>query len=873
MTLLRSVQTAALTLALSFFIAAPAMAQAPVPTLDRLNQEGTTIPDTDPAQVYPESAYTLTEIENADPENLPQNAITLYDKNEDGTVTPKYYLVNLKDSVTNIGEGDSTKYFEWSQNSEGRLELKEVSAPTEGKTTITVKYDNADTGAYYTTYINKNKQETHTPVNSSGVTTELPGGAAINNTSQDAVSINNTLFQNNITNLQANISGSFSGNAKYNYVNAYGGALYNAGDISSLSADFIDNSLILDFSYDSSKYQRNYPLASGGAFYNEGQMGNVSGNFVNNSVVINAVSNSTNHQDLGLYSQGGAIGNGGVIDTIEGVFAGNFVTGNYNVTDDGNSSSHKTIYGQGGAISNTGEIKNINADFINNYAIGGREIHNGNDSQLEYTSHANANGGAIFNYSDATIGNITGDFIGNYASTLGGAIYNYSDATIGNITGDFIGNYVSTFGGAIYNSGEIGNITGNFIGNYASSSSSTYSSAYGGAIYNYSDASIGNITGDFIGNYASTLGGAIYNDYYTTIGDITGDFIGNYASGSSAYGGAIYNGYDTTIGDITCDFIGNYASSVDSYAFGGAIYNGYDTTIGDITGDFIGNYASSVDSYAFGGAIYNDSGTIGAKDDEGNVVGGFINSSFINNYATATAENGTAQGGAIWTNSDLNIIAQDGGQSVFSGNYVQDKDGKRQEAIYVENNISAGNIRQEIVSVDLDKIIYQEKSSNFDSYNPADNPTLTLNANTDGVIHFDDQISGSNPNFVNNTYQMNILGMAQDFEGKEQIYQMLGLADDATVSEVVDAYFDYIVEQEFGDEGLPPEYADQVDLIKGQLLTQLIDMGAVETSDPELISSGSIGSYNLKITGDSTGKVVLNNDVINANISLDSTNL
>ena len=73
MTLLRSVQTAALTLALSFFIAAQAMAQAPVPTLDRLNQEGTTIPDTDPAQVYPESAYTLTEIENADPENLPQN--------------------------------------------------------------------------------------------------------------------------------------------------------------------------------------------------------------------------------------------------------------------------------------------------------------------------------------------------------------------------------------------------------------------------------------------------------------------------------------------------------------------------------------------------------------------------------------------------------------------------------------------------------------------------------------------------------------------------------------------------------------------------------------------------------------------------------
>ena len=120
---------------------------------------------------------------------------------------------------------------------------------------------------------------------------------------------------------------------------------------------------------------------------------------------------------------------------------------------------------------------------------------------------------------------------------------------------------------------------------------------------------------------------------------------------------------------------------------------------------------------------------------------------------------------------------------------------------------------------------------------------------------------------------MNIIGMAQDFSGKDDMYAALGLSDDATVSEVVDAYFDYIVEQQFGDEGLPPEYAGQIDEIKGSLLVELIDMGAVETSDPELISGETLGSYNLKITGDSTGKVVLNNDVINANISLDNTNL
>lgn len=101
--------------------------------------------------------------------------------------------------------------------------------------------------------------------------------------------------------------------------------------------------------------------------------------------------------------------------------------------------------------------------------------------------------------------------------------------TIGNITGDFIGNYTlgsySVQGGAIYNSGTIGDITGDFIGNYDTSRGS----AYGGAIYN-ENATIGDIIGDFIGNYASSSN---YSDY--------------------VYGGAIYNGSKDTaiIGDIT----------------------------------------------------------------------------------------------------------------------------------------------------------------------------------------------------------------------------------------------------------------------------------------------------------------------------------
>ncbi len=55
------------------------------PTLDTL--KGQPIPDTDPVQYYPESGYKYEEIQNADPNNLPTNAVTIYEKQE----VIKYY--------------------------------------------------------------------------------------------------------------------------------------------------------------------------------------------------------------------------------------------------------------------------------------------------------------------------------------------------------------------------------------------------------------------------------------------------------------------------------------------------------------------------------------------------------------------------------------------------------------------------------------------------------------------------------------------------------------------------------------------------------------------------------------------------------------
>ena len=537
-----------------------------------------------------------------------------------------------------------------------------------------------------------------------------------------AYSTNNSAYGGAIYNDEGTI-GDITGDFIGNYTSptdyyAYGGAIYNDfGTIGDITGDFIGN-------YVSSTDD----IAYGGAIYNdEGTIGNITGDFIGNYASSTGTGAYSNANGGAIYNNSGTIGN------ITGDFIGNYVS---------NSGTGSFADAFGGAIYNYNgaTIGNITGDFIGNYASGS----------------SSADGGAIYNYDGATIGNITGDFIGNYASAtdfyaVGGAIYN-DEGTIGDITGDFIGNYVSysgtyttneyyTEGGAIYNSETIGDITGDFIGNYASP---TNSYAYGGAIYN--SETIGNITGDFIGNYASgsyNRGGAIYN-YYGTIGNITGDFIGNYASGnSSAQGGAIYNYDGATIGDITGDFIGNYASG-NSSAQGGAIYNYDGATIGDITGDFIGNYASSTGASTYGGAIYNNSGTIGAKDDEGNLVGG-IYGSFINNYAKTELDSRLALGGAVYTSSDMNFIA-DNQTNYFSGNYTEDYRGKINNAIFVETS-------------------------------SRNKPTIKLQAQNNGVIIFDDQIDGgtskrnseTNKYEIDRTYAYN-LALTGDGSGTISLY-------------------------------------------------------------------------------------------------------
>ena len=356
--------------------------------------------------------------------------------------------------------------------------------------------------------------------------------------------------------------------------------------------------------------------------------------------------------------------------------------------------------------------------------------------------------------------NINKDFIGNTASS-GGAISN-TNSTIGDITGDFIGNYAKSEnreakGGAIYNdyNSTIGNITGDFIGN---TSASDYS--YGGAISNYGNSTIGDITGDFIGNTSSasdySSGGAILNNG-STIGDITGDFIGNTASSE---GGAIYNYGNSIIGDITGDFIGNYAKSETWEAYGGAIYNR--GTIGDIAGDFIGNYAKSETGEAKGGAIYSSADLNFVADNRTNT--------FKDNY---TESKGVKDDNAIYidNNATLNFTMKNNGKIYMAdnidGTVTKDSDGNITDTYNV--NIKGDNINNTTFYM-LNDIRNANVTFDNTTINAINNQThvynfnsLTVNSDTNFVADVDlanaemDRITATN--YGTHNGNLNVVGM------------------------------------------------------------------------------------------------------------------
>ena len=657
----------------------------------------------------PQSGYSLTKLEAKEDGSKPDgdNVITkfevkevtrYYDKTTGELVAnpisgTEYKVVQEKDlvpqyyNVNTIIPESNNSHVTWTEVTQGG-----------GNDTITI-YSPDGTPKYYKytynapsnydTTTNSNKTKDLGTIEVTTVTYSEPrtykGGAAINNPAGSTITIENYVFQNNKT--TAYFDTTISG---YEYVILAGGAIYNEGEISKITSDFIGNSV--------SATTSSFHVGSGtvgGAIDNNGTIENITSNFIRNSAdyggaISNdgAIKNITSNFIRNSANCGGAIDNKGIIENITSNFIGN------------------STQREGGAIDNNGIIENITSNFI------------GNSTQRE--------GGAIYNYYRGTIGNITGDFIMNHTSRDGGAIYN--DGTIYNIIGDFIGNegcggdwYPN--GGAIYNLRVIGNIGGDFISNRVKAFASYY--GIGGAIYNGGDSySIENIIGNFIGNYAeaengSAIGGAIGNTrkIYTTRDftgtNITGNFIENYAKSENgtAIGGAIANNLVIRTGEIptsleytndsgitssqnpsilnikNSSFINNYTSG--NYAYGGAIYNDvseivgggnpgsleladntittsdYGITLLNVQNSSFENNNVSGKISALGGAIANEfhisnrnipqEDSLASETNTGKYNINISNSTFNNNTASSIEE--IAAGGAIYnSNIDLNIL-------------------------------------------------------------------------------------------------------------------------------------------------------------------------------------------------------------------------
>ena len=655
----------------------------------------------------PEKAYTLTKLQEGGTKPAGENIVTkfTYDKNT-GSMTPVYYRFDL--AKTEYGSGDGVKYYGWTKDESGERVFGEVP---KAQADITAKYDTTNLQSH---------------IHNNGTMGDITGDFVGNSANGDGGAIYNSGTIGNIT-------GDFIGNSTTDYYDHYfGGAICNYGTIGNITGDFVGNSANGD----------------GGAIFSENtlastRIGNIKGDFIDNR----------------SKGDGGAIYNGyyGVMGNITGDFVGN------------------SANGDGGAISNGDHIGDITGNFIGN--------------------HAGGYGGAIFNrslYIDVEIGNIKGDFIGNYVKSTdygdsaGGAIYN-EKGEIGDITGDFTLNSANGYqasGGAIANmaysgveaftapepeqSSYIGNITGDFIENKAVGEYE----AKGGAVYN--EARMGNITGDFYNNSASAedraFGGAIYNSWNAQLGTISGDFIGNSAVASGdvdgyirALGGAVFNA-GRIIGANAKGTIdvgkGTFVSpdgsqSITLYAPAFEVPpTGFKTNFIDemLANDYKIKYIEDMGSQQF--STEEEWQQFLAQLEEGVKSGevvlaedfekyedimfeytpSFKNSSFIGNSAVAKGAYGEAHGGAIYTTKDLLLEATDGYTSIISGNYVEDRNGKRPEAIFMAG---ADESTLVISAVKNGKFIIDDQINGYDGY------AVAFTGDKTGVVYLNNDIKAS----------------------------------------------------------------------------------------------------------------------------------
>ncbi|MBQ1611890.1 MAG: hypothetical protein II085_00265, partial [Alphaproteobacteria bacterium] len=280
-----------------------------------------------------------------------------------------------------------------------------------------------------------------------------------------------------------------------------------------------------------------------------------------------------------------------------------------------------------------------------------------------------------------------------------------------------------------------------------------------------------------------------------------------------------------TIGDITGNFINNSVTA-GTEGSGAALDNTDGAVMGDVTGNFENNSVVTTNGWTYGGTIWNNGATIG------NITGNIINSS-------ATA--GTYGAGGAIMNSSTSVLGN------ITGNFVNNSLTAdlyaRGGALY--NTGTIGEVAGSFIN--------NHATSTSDSYlalggaisHSGDGNLLKLVADNQDIV-FDGNYT-------------------EDYRGKINNGIFVVTGDENT-------YMRY--EGNMTDGYVTPKVMLSATNGGQFILNDNIDGGEIinENYDEETqMGTGQhlerTHQYDLEITGDDTGKVHLNNDILNANIT------
>lgn len=581
-----------------------------------------------------------------------------------------------------------------------------------------------------------------------GTETEYGGGVVFNNASIKEIE---GLFIANkgyggggcISNTTLDYAGgvieSIKGEFRENRANG-GGVVNNSGgaSIGSIEGDFIDN-----YAYKDGAAISNNTLIDTRPAYStppvRSWIGSISGNFYYNQIDNNRDDKDYREDDDGTVpwlACGGAIFNHvGQIGEIDGVFAHNFSASRGGAI---NSGEMVKLYVDGKYVMYNSQIGSIKGLFYQNQA-GVIHKRTDNNDYVEETLDYYKNGYYI--YSSHKVNTWAED------ARHGGAILNHKGSYVGYISGYFIKNYAEEAGGGVAISGlfydaigegheitrenppRVGYIKDSvFEGNRAG--------MYGGAISNWHGV-LGLIDTDYddkdnpygdnltldrgIEKWEKFVGRVVNDD--ESIVTSGGALNLKIKSNKAILGGGIFNAdytppnheqdvgepqiYRSAIFKIeNCEFEDNKAITkteaelsvldwereevvrMEIKGKGGAIFN---------RGSRIGILGRLNEDEG----VYENDETLpedGAKDREydGTITGGIINSSFKDNHASEA-------GGAIWSDSNLYLIAQEKesgehGDMCFQGNTICPEDATESSGIWLETE-GAGEYADETPTI------------------------------------------------------------------------------------------------------------------------------------------------------------------------------